>query len=450
MPYTVTTTSMPDQPLQNQAPVRSNTIPPHSISLRPQPQTQQSIRTKSRWQKVKKHNGTPSAQAPQHAQSPKPYSNNQSPKLTDPTNTSPITNMASTTSLASTPAQTQNDDLPQAQSATTQGANSAPVTSQQNQVAQNQPFPSTQQFPRNYPAAQPFNPQQPAQDPYGWDDWGYGNDQQDDLGGGMGGLGGLGGGLGGGFGGGPAGYASGQTMGQRQLPRQLTPEERITMIESVYEEILCRKPDTRDINYYKYSTLNDDQIKKQLIASAEHKEMMGKGREYTKLKDHAEQLETRVRMLEVQIKDQVEEFRELANLLQEKNRHLELMRANCMPRTIARGGDFTYSAERSQPPANRAIEIESQNQSPTTQMAVSQGPFANPPQNTPSETVGRVRDKEHILQQIQDSKPQNIIFTDQNTSLLPPDPNSSPPLDTQPESGSSSKRFLNSIIRRIL
>ena len=98
------------------------------------------------------------------------------------------------------------------------------------------------------------------------------------------------------------------------------------MIEKVYNEILCRKPDTRDINYYKYSTLNEEQIKKQLLASAEHKDMIQKGREYEKLKDRSEQLETRVRMLEGQISDHVEEFRELSNLLQEKNRYIQELR----------------------------------------------------------------------------------------------------------------------------
>ena len=112
-------------------------------------------------------------------------------------------------------------------------------------------------------------------------------------------------------------------MGQQ---KRLTPEERVQMIETVYDEILCRKPDTRDINYYKYSTLNEDQIRKQLIASAEHKDMVKKGREYTKLKEHAEQLETRVKMLEGQLRDHVEEFRELSNLLQEKNRQIQQLR----------------------------------------------------------------------------------------------------------------------------
>lgn len=133
--------------------------------------------------------------------------------------------------------------------------------------------------------------------------------------------------------------------GSDQSPKRLTPEERVEMIEKVYKEVLCRKPDTRDINYYKYSTLGEDQIKKQLMSSAEFKEMMTKGREYTKLKEHADQLETRVRMLESQIKDQVAEFRELTNLLQEKNRHLQMMRNNCMPALPSEGGAFTYREE---------------------------------------------------------------------------------------------------------
>ena len=160
---------------------------------------------------------------------------------------------------------------------------------------------------------QPF----PQRNPGTWDDWGMG-------GGGFGdfddGFGGSGGGL---------GYPGQNPPGNQQ--KRLTPEERVKMIEKVYDEILCRKPDTRDINYYKYSTLDEEQIKKQLLASAEHKDMIKKGREYTSLKDRSEQLETRVRMLEGQIKDQIEEFRELSNLLQEKNRHITELRSKTVP-----------------------------------------------------------------------------------------------------------------------
>lgn len=108
--------------------------------------------------------------------------------------------------------------------------------------------------------------------------------------------------------------------------KKLTPQERVEMIEKVYSEILDRKPDTRDINYYKYSTLSEDEIRKQLITGKEHKQLMQDGRDYKKMKERALTSETRVSMLESQIKDQVEEFKQLSELLNEKNRYIKQLR----------------------------------------------------------------------------------------------------------------------------
>lgn len=108
--------------------------------------------------------------------------------------------------------------------------------------------------------------------------------------------------------------------------KRLSPQERVEMIEKVFNEILNRKPDTRDINYYKYSTLSEEEIKKQLLTGNEHKQLLLDGRDYKKLKDRALQAETRVKVLEGQIRDQVEEFKQLTNLLKEKNRHIQDLR----------------------------------------------------------------------------------------------------------------------------
>jgi hypothetical protein len=108
--------------------------------------------------------------------------------------------------------------------------------------------------------------------------------------------------------------------------KKLTPEERVQMIEKVYLEVLNRKPDTRDINYYKYSTLAEDEIRKQLIQGKEHKDLLEHGKEYSNLKSRTDDAETRVKMLEGQIKDQLEEFRKLTDLLKEKNRYIEQLR----------------------------------------------------------------------------------------------------------------------------
>ena len=108
--------------------------------------------------------------------------------------------------------------------------------------------------------------------------------------------------------------------------KRLTPQERVEMIEKLYQEVLGRNPDTRDINYYKYSTLSEEEIKKQLLTGKEHKQLLDDGRDYKKMKDRAMQAETRVKMLESQITDQVQEFKHLSDLLTEKNKYIQQLR----------------------------------------------------------------------------------------------------------------------------
>ncbi len=121
-------------------------------------------------------------------------------------------------------------------------------------------------------------------------------------------------------------FGWGNSNPSASAPSRLTPQERVEMIEKLYQEVLGRKPDTRDINYYKYSTLSEEEIRKQLITGKEHKQLMDDGRDYKKMKERALASETRVAMLESQIKDQVEEFRHLSDLLTEKNQYIQQLR----------------------------------------------------------------------------------------------------------------------------
>ncbi len=114
--------------------------------------------------------------------------------------------------------------------------------------------------------------------------------------------------------------------GNNGTNKRLTPQERVELIEKLFQELLGRKADTRDINYYKYSTLSEEEMRKQLITGKEHKQLITDGREFSKMRDRANQAETRVKILEGQIKDQVQEFKHLSELLDEKNKHIQELR----------------------------------------------------------------------------------------------------------------------------
>lgn len=162
--------------------------------------------------------------------------------------------------------------------------------------------------------------------------------------------------------------------------KRLSPQERVEMIEKIFNEILNRKPDTKDINYYKYSTLSEEEIRKQLLTGNEHKQLLQDGRDYKKLKDRALQAETRVKVLEGQIRDQVEEFKELTTLLKEKNRHIEELREK-------------LNRELKETPFNKGNQLQNQNvffaSSPTVSETNSDSTSSSPKQH---KLVDRLKD----------------------------------------------------------
>ncbi|MDD3662130.1 MAG: hypothetical protein PHG63_03635 [Candidatus Dojkabacteria bacterium] len=322
---------------------------------------------------------------------------------------------------------------------------------QQGQTGQISQKSAQRGFPRGssaFPSPAPMNNPTGGGSSGAWDDWGGGgNDFGYDDPFGSGGMGG--GGFGGsGYGGmGMGDYGSGgfgQRPAQGSTQKRLTPEERVQMIEKVYDEILCRKPDTRDINYYKYSTLGEDQIRKQLITSAEHKDMMKKGREYADLKDRSEQLETRVRMLEGQIKDQLEEFKELSNLLREKNQLIAQCRNQLTQRVQAemsqRGQRYSASVTQGIPAPVHPTEPAT---TPAPTQNIHETVASVPDPNQPdSETESRTPTEEPN-EPVQPSR--DPIFTTGNSPVAPDE--FAP--DIQAKNNQVSSRFME-ILKSIL
>jgi len=128
----------------------------------------------------------------------------------------------------------------------------------------------------------------------------------------------------------PWGGATGSGSPQpKQSKPKLSPAERVQMIEKVYEEVLGRKPDTRDINYYKYSTLDESAIRLELLQGKEHKELIKNGAAFKDMSKRTEVAETRVKMLEAKLADHSEEFIALRQLLEEKNKVIKVLRRQC-------------------------------------------------------------------------------------------------------------------------
>jgi len=218
----------------------------------------------------------------------------------------------------------------------------------------------------------------------------------------------------------------------QQKEKKLTPQERTEMITKIYMDVLGREPDTRDINYYKYSTLGESEIYKQILTGKEHKKLVADGKDFKNMNTRASQSEIRVKVLEGQIKDQVVEFRQLTELLQEKNRYINQLRSSSHnPYSFTtdavnnvKKGHIHYSQEQS-PLENQNVNI-SQNQ----ELPVNNSKFPQPSQfqsiQSISQGEGQLQidsgvkqqnSRQHSQNQAQQS---NVQFG--NVELTPPVP----------------------------
>ena len=105
--------------------------------------------------------------------------------------------------------------------------------------------------------------------------------------------------------------------------KNLSPSDRVKIIEKAFEDILCREPDTRDLNYYKYSSMQEEEIRQDLIESDEHTKLVKNGREYKKTKNLLENAESRISSLQREIEDKEAGLKHMEDLLKEKNLHIE-------------------------------------------------------------------------------------------------------------------------------
>lgn len=107
---------------------------------------------------------------------------------------------------------------------------------------------------------------------------------------------------------------------------KLSPAQRVKIIEKAFKDILCREPDTRDLNHYKYSSATEEEIREELLDSKEHKTLIENGRDYQKLKNLLEDSNSQIRALERHIKDKEANLKDMDLLLKEKNLHIKELR----------------------------------------------------------------------------------------------------------------------------
>jgi hypothetical protein len=105
-----------------------------------------------------------------------------------------------------------------------------------------------------------------------------------------------------------------------------TSSEKAVYINELFELILGREPSSKEMSYYKYSTLEKGDIVKKLLEGEEHKNILEKSRKFGELKEEKKELESTILKLRSNLDDKESEQLEIKRLLVEKNSTIEELR----------------------------------------------------------------------------------------------------------------------------
>lgn len=103
-------------------------------------------------------------------------------------------------------------------------------------------------------------------------------------------------------------------------------EDKVPIVEEIYQLVLGRKPTSRELSYYRYATVKKDEIVKKLLNSDEHKDTVKKGRDYPDLEQRERLDQSAILKLKHSIEDNKEEFENMKAMLVEKNSEITLLR----------------------------------------------------------------------------------------------------------------------------
>ncbi len=127
---------------------------------------------------------------------------------------------------------------------------------------------------------------------------------------------------------------SSQSFGGSQI-------DRVPMIEEIFEEVLGRKPSSREVAYYKYGVLKEDAIRKKLIKSDEHKDIVEKAKTLPNIENDLKNTRVSERKLQQKLEDVNQEISEAQKLLNERNMLIKELRER-----VSNPYDFPTLSER--------------------------------------------------------------------------------------------------------
>jgi len=99
----------------------------------------------------------------------------------------------------------------------------------------------------------------------------------------------------------------------------VSPSQRVSMIEKIFDEVLGRKPSSRESAYYKYGVMKENEIYLKLLKSDEHKKILEDAKKVPNMEDELRDLRISERKLIQSREDLKSEMLSSQTLLNEKN-----------------------------------------------------------------------------------------------------------------------------------
>ena len=117
-----------------------------------------------------------------------------------------------------------------------------------------------------------------------------------------------------------SGYGTGNVYGKTQ---PLSVDDKKKVIQDKYQQILGRKVNDQDLNYFTNLGLTEEQMIKRLVESQEHADLVKDSQEYKKIKPEYDQLKIDTEKLKSQKADQEELIKKQNELIDQKNRSIQ-------------------------------------------------------------------------------------------------------------------------------
>ncbi len=95
--------------------------------------------------------------------------------------------------------------------------------------------------------------------------------------------------------------------------------DRVETIERVFNEVLGRKPSSRELAYYKYGVLKEEGIRSKLVKSQEHKDIVENALKLPGVQDELKSVRLSEKKLQQRVDDINQEILTSKRLLEEKN-----------------------------------------------------------------------------------------------------------------------------------